>query len=313
MPLLTLFTAPKPMTTPLIATIQRNAFASWKALGDKVSVALIGSEDGLGEAAKEYGFTYLPQVARNHLGTPLISSIFYLGRSVNQSPYLTYVNADIILYPDFVEHIQRVGQELEKFLIVGQRYDMDITETIRYDEGWEINLRERMLKEGKLHTRSGSDYFVYPRTCFDQIPEFTVGRAGWDNWMIYRARKMKWPVVDGSPQIEIIHQNHDYSHLPGGQPHYKLPETGENIRLAGGRRVLFLLDDATHILEQNKIKPFPKSLMKLYREFVNRPLLKWRSYALTQFLFALTRPKQASRERKNDRIMAANMRKSRQG
>ena len=58
MPLLTLFSAPKPMTNPHIATIQRNAFASWKALGDEVEVALIGTEDGLAEAAREFGFKY---------------------------------------------------------------------------------------------------------------------------------------------------------------------------------------------------------------------------------------------------------------
>ena len=69
----------------------------------------------------------------------------------------------------------------------------------------------------------------------------SFGRAGWDNWMIYAGRRSGWPVVDATASIMIIHQNHDYSHLPGGQPHYRLPETDENVRLAGGKRVIFHL------------------------------------------------------------------------
>jgi len=303
MPLLTLFTAPKPMTDPHIATIQRNAFASWKALGEQVEVAIIGSEEGLAEAAKEFGFKYLPQVARNSLGTPLISSIFYLGRGVNQSPYLAYVNADIILFPEIVDVTKKVGEQINRFLIVGQRYDLDVPEPLSFEGEWVESLKEHMRSNGKLHPRAGSDYFIYPRTTFDQIPEFSVGRAGWDNWMIYRARKMNWPVVDATKAMDIIHQSHDYSHLPDGKPHYRLPETGENIRLAGGRRAIFDLNDATDELIEGKVAPIPSNWMRFWRKVEITPLLKWRSYGLTQFLFRLFHPKRASAERKKDKAM----------
>ena len=46
MPLITLFTAPKPFTNPHIALIQRNALRSWQALGTEVEVLLIGQEEG---------------------------------------------------------------------------------------------------------------------------------------------------------------------------------------------------------------------------------------------------------------------------
>ncbi|HNY83267.1 MAG TPA: hypothetical protein PKK82_00290 [Anaerolineaceae bacterium] len=305
MPLLTLFSAPKPMTNPHIATIQRNAFASWKALGDEVEVALIGTEDGLAEAAREFGFKYLPHVARNALGTPLISSIFYLGRGVNTSPYLVYVNADIILFPEILKLTRQVGEQLSRFLIVGQRYDLEVKEALKFEEGWAEELKQRLQSEGTLHPRAGSDYFIFPRATFDQIPEFSVGRAGWDNWMIYRARKMSWPVVDGTRTMDIIHQNHDYSHLPGGQSHYRLPETGDNIRLAGGRRTIFDLNDATDELVDGVITPIPSNWARFWRRVETTPLLKWRGYGLTQFLFSLFHPKRAWSERKKDRAMRA--------
>ncbi|MGQ9834042.1 MAG: glycosyl transferase family 2, partial [Candidatus Villigracilaceae bacterium] len=73
MPLLTLFSAPKPFTDPHIAVIQRNAIQSWLRLPD-VEVILLGDEAGLAQVAAEFGVKHLPEVACNPSGTPLISS-----------------------------------------------------------------------------------------------------------------------------------------------------------------------------------------------------------------------------------------------
>ncbi len=55
-PLITLFTAPKAFKDAHISLIQHNALRSWQALGDQVAVVLIGDEEGIAEAAAEYGF-----------------------------------------------------------------------------------------------------------------------------------------------------------------------------------------------------------------------------------------------------------------
>src|SRR5512145_3128572 len=102
MPVLTIFTAPKPFTNPHIALIQRNAIRSWLALGPQVEVILIGEEEGLAEVAAEYGVRHLTNVERNANGTPLVSSMFALARQYSTSPLLACVNADILLMPDFV-------------------------------------------------------------------------------------------------------------------------------------------------------------------------------------------------------------------
>jgi len=72
--------------------------------------------------------------------------------------------------------------------------------------------------------------------------------------MIYKARKENWPVIDSTPAIMIVHQNHDYSHLPGGKSHYEHPDTNENIRLAGGQaNIRYTILDATHQLAGGKL------------------------------------------------------------
>ncbi len=263
MPLITLFSAPKPFTDPHIAMIQRNAIRSWTLLPD-VEVILLGEEAGLAEAAKELGVRHIPNVARNELGTPLVSSMFQLARENSNSDLLCIVNADMILMPDFVEaamesdsllsRTQKQASGIQKYVILSQRWDLDIAEPIEFTNDWQNRLRSTVHGQGQLHRPAGSDFFLFPRYCYTDVPNFTIGRAGWDNWMIYKARKEGWAVIDCTPSVMIVHQNHDYSHLPDGKPHYEHPETNENIRLAGGQaNIRYTILDATHQLADGKL------------------------------------------------------------
>lgn len=270
MPFITLFSAPKPFTDPHIATIQRNAIKSWTLLPG-VDVLLLGKEEGLAEAAKELDARHLTGVARNRNGTPLISSMFQLARERSNSDLLCIINADMILMPDFLKAAKLVMKLKEQFVLLSQRWDMDITQPLDFSEGWENRLRSFVLAQNDLHRPTGSDFFLFPKSCYTDIPGFAIGRAGWDNWMIYNARKENWPIIDCTPSVMIVHQNHDFSHLPGGRPHYTHPETDENIRLAGGQAaVRYTILDATHRLMESG---------KLVHPAVTRPRL-WRGLEL---------------------------------
>ncbi|MCB0117789.1 MAG: hypothetical protein KDD72_02080 [Anaerolineales bacterium] len=253
MSLITLFSAPKPFTNPHIAMIQRNAIKSWTLLPD-VDVILLGEEEGLAEIAKELGVKHIPNVVRNGAGVPLISSMFQLARENSNSELLCIINADMILMPDFVEAARRSCMLRDEYVLLSQRWDYDITSPIDFAEGWQSRLREDVKKQDQLHRPAGSDFFLFPKSCYNDIPDFTIGRAGWDNWMIYKARKENWAVIDCTPSVMIVHQNHDYSHLPGGKPHYEHPETNENIRLAGGQaNIRYTILDSTHQLVDGKL------------------------------------------------------------
>lgn len=293
MPDLTIFTAPKPFTNPHINIIQRNAIRSWVEMGERVEVLLIGAEEGLAEAAADIGVGHLAEVSTNEQGTPLVSSIFELARKNSSSPLLAYVNADILLTSEFLELALQLLEIQNKFLAVGQRWDLDLRQPLNFSPGWEDALQETVRKNGRLHPASGSDYFLFPRQCFVEIPPFAIGRAGWDNWMIFEARRRSWPVVDASSSLMIVHQDHDYSHLPGGQPHYRLPETGVNVRLAGGRRALFTLLDADYRFESGKMLAAPKRGAKFWREVETFPLVSLGSPALAELTFALFHPARA--------------------
>jgi hypothetical protein len=261
MPLITLFSAPKPFTDPQIAMIQRNAIKSWTLLPD-VEVILLGEETGLADIAQELGVKHLRNVKRNASGTPLISSMFQLARENSHSDLLCIVNADMILMSDFVEAAKQARELKDKFVLLSQRWDLDVTQSIEFNEGWQNRLRSTVHGQGQLHRPAGSDFFLFPKSCYTDVPDFTIGRAGWDNWMIYKARQEKWSIIDCTPSIMIVHQNHDYSHLPDGKPHYEHPDTNENIRLAGGQaNIRYTILDSTHQLAGGKlIRPTMTSL-----------------------------------------------------
>ncbi|MGH2627225.1 MAG: glycosyltransferase family A protein [Anaerolineales bacterium] len=239
----TLFTSPKPFTGS-IDVIQRNALRSWRELGEAVEVLVVGDEPGTEPAARDLGARHVPAVRRSPEGTPLLSSIFEAADREANFPILAYLNADIVLLDDFLPAVRQVVRRMARFLIVGQRWNLDVAEPLGFAPGWREAIRARLEVEGRQHPPTGSDYFVFPKGEFSRLPDFTLGRSGWDNWMIFDARRRGIPVVDATGALRVVHQNHDYAHLPGSRPHHGQVESRRNVALAGGREAMFRLRDA---------------------------------------------------------------------
>jgi hypothetical protein len=193
--------------------------------------------------------------------------MFQLAHENSNSDLLCIINADMILMPDFVEAAKQVKKQKTNFVLLSQRWDLDVAQPLEFTEGWQNRLRSIVHGQGQLHRPAGSDFFLFPKSCYTDVPNFAIGRAGWDNWMIYKARKEGWPVIDCTPSVMIVHQNHDYSHLPGGQAHHTLPETNENIRLAGGEaNIRYTILDSTHRLVGGKLARPKMSYLRFMRD-----------------------------------------------
>jgi hypothetical protein len=291
--LITIFTTPKPFTNWHTNLIQCNAIQSWQQLGEEVGVLIIGDEPGAAEFAAEAGISHVAEVTRNALGTPQVDSIFSIARQMSSSPLLAYVNADIILTRHFLEIARLVYSQASKFLIAGLRYNLNLQHELDFFPGWDLFMLANVQIYGHLNTAEGSDYFIFPRSCFTSLPKFSVGRGGWDEWMLYQARAHGIIVVDATSAIIAIHQTHDYSHLPDGQAHYRLPESAENIRLAGGPRAMFTLADANYVLRDGLLKRIPMNSRRLKREIEIFPLTHLHSRRLADLSWALFHPAKA--------------------
>lgn len=252
--MITIFACPKRFAPPF-DTIQHNAIRSWALLRPRPEVILFGEDDGVAGCAAALGLRHIAEVARSAQGTPLLSDMFRRARLEARHRLLCYVNADIILMGDLPAALRRAAA-LPRFLMVGQRLDLNLRERLRFEPGWEARLRERALRGGALHGPTGIDYVAFPRGLDLAMPDFAVGRPGWDNWTIYRARAMGVPVVDATRAVLAVHQNHDYSHHALGYDGvWAGPEARRNIELMGDWGRVFSIDDASWLLTRRWLLP----------------------------------------------------------
>ncbi|NQS91174.1 MAG: hypothetical protein HQ574_02090 [Chloroflexi bacterium] len=146
---------------------------------------------------------------------------------------------------------------------------MNISWEIDFKTGWTTAIEDLLATEGLLRNITAMDYFIFPSHLFSEIPSFAIGRAGWDNWMIYHAVHQPWPVIEITPSHRVVHQDHDYRHLPDGAAHYDLEESYLNVDLAGGMKSSYDLLDVPLIyqggLVQRKKINLPRVLRKMER------------------------------------------------
>lgn len=279
--MLTIFSIPKPFIGH-IDIIQRNAIKSWVEIEPRCEIFLCGNDQGVAEVAAEFDLIHIPDIEKNEFGTPLLNSAFNIVQQKTVNDLICYVNGDIILLNDVIDAIKMVS--FHHYLLLGQRWNLDINDPIDFNNSsWEKEMRAELASKGKLQPPFGSDYFIFPKEINWNMPEFAVGRPGWDNWIIYKARSLQIPVVDATREVTVVHQNHDYTHIPEQVPSasFEGPEAARNRILMGGGDYSFNIRDVTHLFEGNSIiqaMEFPHLQYRLGRQPVlrtsKRPLNK---------------------------------------
>jgi hypothetical protein len=254
--------------------IQRNAITSWTRLQPAPEILLFGEETGTSELAQELRIRHLPKVARNEFGTPFINDIFRQAEASATNPILAYVNADIVLLSSFLQAVQLVSQINSSFLMVGRRWNVEMRDPIDFQDGWEDRIGSYVRANGELEPHTGMDYFVFPKGMFDEMPAFAVGRPAWDNWFIFHTLRHKRPVIDATSVAWVIHQNHDYSHVPQGSgKRWEGPEADRNVELAGGFEHFFTIKDANFILTSKGIERPAWTKQRIFRHLYTRAIL----------------------------------------
>jgi hypothetical protein len=244
---LTLFSVPKAFHDAA-GTIQRNALGSWSALPG-VQVVVVGDDAGVAEAAASAGAVHLTGVLTNEHGTPRLDDVFARVDAIARHPLRCFLNADIILLDDFLPAVARTFAWRSSFLMVGETIDMVVEEAVPLDRrDTRDELARRAHEEGRSRGPTAIDYFVFSAGLFDPVPPFAIGRSRFDNWLVWRGRS-QGVVVDASAAVVAVHQHHDYGHLAGGhdEAHFGA-EAARNLELAGGKRHVYTIHDASHRL-----------------------------------------------------------------
>ena len=204
--MLTLFATPKTFRD-LISITQQNAIESWTRLKPRCEIILFGDEEGTNEVVTRLGIQQVSEVVCNEYGTPLLSDMFQKAQDLANHNLLCFLNADIILTSELTQAIPRIPWT--RYLMAGQRWDLDLSKPLNFtDPDWETKIISRAHSQGSLRRPGSIDYFVYPKGTWNHIPDFAIGRPGYDNWLIWRARSQGIPVVDATQTVTPIHQNH---------------------------------------------------------------------------------------------------------
>jgi len=234
----TIFTTLKSFRDQHIKTIQQNAIISWTLLRPRPEIILLGNEPGSINFAKEHGLVHVPKVTVNKYGTPYCLSVFQAAQIRAQNDVCVYINGDIILTSGFINGVEVCEKRFEHFLMIGQRYDLGISEQLSFNKNWENNLKLLVKENGSLHKVTGIDYFAFRKGDWMQMPPMVLGRIGWDNWIVSCANSRGHNVVNATEAVFVVHQNHFYNKTPEGDLVQQGVEAKKNRKLAdteGGR------------------------------------------------------------------------------
>ncbi|MCD4670384.1 MAG: hypothetical protein K8S14_08055 [Actinomycetia bacterium] len=277
--MITIFTSAKPFIGK-IKISQYNAIRSWKALQVEKEIILFGKGEGYSQAVHDLNLTWIPEVETSPQGTPTVNSMFKIVKERGKYPIRTYVNCDIILLPDFSDTLRNI--RFKVCLIVSQRYDLDLNRPIDFNKfDYENELHRMIENHSEIHPPAGSDIFVFTGWPWDGIPELVIGRAGYDNELIFHCRKNNIPVIDASRTMTLIHQNHNYGHHPSGLRGVRTGEEAiQNKRFARGRSINFTICEANYLLTKNGIRQKKNDTPILRRMKVMKELNKGKVKAL---------------------------------
>ena len=88
---------------------------------------------------------------------------------------------------------------------------MDVKEEINFCDPQKENDFWNYAKTVSIkHAPTGIDYFIFNKNTFRKIPDLVIGRFGWDNWLLWYARRNFMALIDLSLSVFAIHTK---SHL----------------------------------------------------------------------------------------------------
>ena len=267
--MLTIVTTTKPFTGHQ-KIIQTNAILSWIALRPKCEIILIGNDDGASEFASKHNIKHFSNVKCTKSGLPLLNSFLQIAEKEANHNTIAWISSDIILPKDFLNIFNTPLPK--QFLISAQRWNMNIENYIDFSK-YDFNVAKKC---GKLHPPTAGDLLMFTKGFLKDVPTFIIGRAMYDNWIYYKARAQHIPLIDATPLITIVHQNHEYN-TPGwnwkNTTSKQHPEFVHNLKLAGGYAYAFTLGDSTHLLTLSGLKPTPLTKKRLLRKIYTFPAL----------------------------------------
>ena len=195
---------------------------------------------------------------------------------------MAFLNSDIVLLQDFdhaVAHVLAEGPY--PYVAVGRRYDMEgvLDLGVTGEENFESHVQMIVRNKTVLHGERGLDYWVFPRSIFDQhidFPSFLAGVFRWDNYLLSQLIIANVSVIDLTAAVSALHQNGNTVSLP-----HRLRVGAEYNEILSNKTEDFefgILSSADYLLEGHCLPPARCRLVPNLSQPANVTELRMRSY-----------------------------------
>lgn len=190
---------------------QQNAILSWKNLNFDKEILICGDEDGAGDFCKINELTHIPNIDCSESGIPYIHSLLSEAYSrSSKGDVVFYTNADMIYLSDVESLVSSIKtNNLKNYFMTGRRWDWNSPISLEFPLN-EPEFCDTVESQGKFHKWTGADYFIHSVGLLEDIPNFSIARAFYDNWIIAHCIKRFFNSFDVSEVVFSIHQDHGY-------------------------------------------------------------------------------------------------------
>ncbi len=148
---------------------------------------------------------------------------------------------------------------------MGRRWDLDWDRPLDVSEpGWAESLRAHARRANVQRPGNYIDYFVYSRGLCDGLLSLAIGKPVFDNYLLWRARSRGAELVDVSPRVVAIHQNHE--------PIQREHEYKRNRALIGPWWHLYTIEDANQILDAGGLRRSRRHSWLMVKRLWSHPL-----------------------------------------
>jgi hypothetical protein len=248
--LLTFATWPKSFVGSA-ARLQEAAIRTWGEAAPGCQILLFGRADGIAEAASRLGAQHVPAVPANEHNTVLLDGLIAEARILATHNLICLANADVVFIAGLMDAVNAATRAADSFLLTGRCREVPES---TLEKSWEELVAE--VDIAPFRDPGAIDYFVFPRDLYIDVPPLAYGRAGFDNWLLWRVRDLGAPLIDVTSEVIALHPRHDYGHLAGGRASaYAGVEAQRNVELAGGWKHLYDIEDASHRLSGGVVRP----------------------------------------------------------
>lgn len=233
--------------------IQLNTLRALSFLAPEVRTLVFAEEDDLvvRDMVRPLGIEIVSEFETSPYGMPYVRSMFQQAFLRSRTLFVGYTNADILYNSALIDTLRAVkaavdvGILQQRVLITGRRTNTRVADDLRVGHPEMLQSPvtldatiQAMAARGELFGPDAEDYFITTPGTFlwEEIPDFIVGRPGYDNWLVgYAGRKpSQMSLLDATRTVPAVHQTGPDGIFSGHKDH---PEKNWNLdRGEGGFR-----------------------------------------------------------------------------